>query len=116
MAACTIGVLVCVTHSHFPFSKRLTSFFIECQGREFAPTGNYSPMFNDIWSLSSSTISRPVATPGNLLPSVIPPSKHAYATHSISSHEINVILVRMLKVDWRKGMMHAIQRVNNGLL
>ena len=58
-------------------------------------------MFND-WSLGIILLD--VATGRNMLLSVIPPSKPTSVTHSISSHEINVILVRMLKVDWRKGM------------
>ena len=108
-------------------SKNLTiSFLSECQGGEFAPTGNYSPMFNDIWSLGiillnlatgrnpwkSATLSDPtfqayLRDPLHFLPSVLP-----------ISQEINVILVRMLDVDWRKRMTlrdvrYAIEGVKN---
>lgn len=84
----------------------------ECQGGEFAPTGNYSPMFNDIWSLGiillnlatgrnpwkSATADDPtfqayLRDPINFLPSVLP----------ISS-EVNDILMRMLEVDWQQRM------------
>ncbi|KAF9528682.1 kinase-like domain-containing protein [Crepidotus variabilis] len=84
----------------------------ECQGGEFAPTGNYSPMFNDIWSLGIILLNLATgrnpwksATPGdptfqaylrdpmNFLPSVLP-----------ISAEVNEILIRMLEVDWRERM------------
>ncbi|KAH7923441.1 kinase-like protein [Leucogyrophana mollusca] len=81
----------------------------ECQGGEFAPTGSYSPLFNDIWSLaiillnlttgrnpwksaspSDPTFQAYLQDPANFLPTVLP----------ISS-EVNEILCRMLEVDWR---------------
>ncbi|KAG6845099.1 hypothetical protein H0H87_000798 [Tephrocybe sp. NHM501043] len=84
----------------------------ECQGGEFAPTGNYSPMFNDIWSLGiillnlatgrnpwksatpdDQTFCAYLRDPLNFLPTVLP----------ISS-EINDILTQMLEVDWRERM------------
>ncbi|KAJ3726714.1 kinase-like domain-containing protein [Lentinula raphanica] len=84
----------------------------ECQGGEFAPTGSYSPMFNDIWSLGiillnlatgrnpwkSASISDPtfqayLRDPLNFLPTVLP-----------ISPEVNSILVRMLEIDWRDRM------------
>ncbi|KAJ3742486.1 kinase-like domain-containing protein [Lentinula detonsa] len=84
----------------------------ECQGGEFAPTGSYSPMFNDIWSLGiillnlatgrnpwkSASVSDPtfqayLRDPQNFLPTVLP-----------ISPEINAILSRMLEVDWRDRM------------
>ncbi|KAG5650001.1 hypothetical protein H0H81_001119 [Sphagnurus paluster] len=82
----------------------------ECQGGDFAPTGNYSPMFNDIWSLGIILLNLATgrnpwksATPDDLtfraylrdplgfLPTVLP----------ISS-EINDLLTQMLEVDWRE--------------
>jgi serine/threonine protein kinase len=98
----------------------------ECQGGAFAPTGTYSPMFNDIWSLAiillnlatgrnpwkSATASDPtfqayLHDPTRFLPTVLP-----------ISDEINVILVRMLEPDWRDRMTLpelrlAIQDVDN---
>jgi hypothetical protein len=84
----------------------------ECQGGVFAPTGTYSPMFNDIWSLAiillnlatgrnpwkSASASDPtfqayLRDPMGFLPTVLP-----------ISNEINAILVRMLEVDWRDRM------------
>ncbi|KAJ3892140.1 serine/threonine protein kinase, negative regulator of sexual conjugation and meiosis [Lentinula edodes] len=84
----------------------------ECQGGEFAPTGSYSPMFNDIWSLGiillnlatgrnpwkSASVSDPtfqayLRDPQNFLPTVLP-----------ISPEVNAILARMLEVDWRDRM------------
>ncbi|EIW78490.1 kinase-like protein, partial [Coniophora puteana RWD-64-598 SS2] len=81
----------------------------ECQGGAFAPTGSYSPLFNDIWSLAiillnlatgrnpwkSASTSDPtfqayLQDPINFLPTVLP-----------ISPEINDILIRMLEVDWR---------------
>ncbi|KIM44033.1 hypothetical protein M413DRAFT_373720 [Hebeloma cylindrosporum] len=84
----------------------------ECQGREFAPTGNYSPMFNDIWSLGIILLNLVTgrkpwksATPGD-------PTFQAYLRDPMGflprvlpiSLEINDILVRMLEVDWRERM------------
>ncbi|KAI9567509.1 serine/threonine protein kinase, negative regulator of sexual conjugation and meiosis [Boletus coccyginus] len=82
----------------------------ECQGGEFAPTGSYSPLFNDIWSLAiillnlatgrnpwkSASSSDPtflayLQDPLNFLPTVLP-----------ISAEVNHILRRMLEVDWRR--------------
>ncbi|KAG6837137.1 hypothetical protein H0H93_014042 [Arthromyces matolae] len=82
----------------------------ECQGGEFALTGNYSPMFNDIWSLGiillnlttgrnpwksatadDQTFCAYLRDPLGFLPTVLP-----------ISPEINDILVRMLDVDWRE--------------
>ncbi|TFK72070.1 kinase-like protein [Pluteus cervinus] len=82
----------------------------ECQGGDYAPTGNYSPMFNDIWSLGiillnlatgrnpwkSATAEDPtfqtyLQDPYNFLPTVLP-----------ISAEVNDILTRMLEVDWRE--------------
>ncbi|KAF5311096.1 hypothetical protein D9619_008165 [Psilocybe cf. subviscida] len=98
----------------------------ECQGGDYAPTGHYSPMFNDIWSLGiillnlatgrnpwkSATPSDPtfqayLRDPEGFLPTVLP----------ISS-EVNDILVRMLDVDWRdranlREVRHAIERVSS---
>ncbi|KAH7886835.1 serine/threonine protein kinase, negative regulator of sexual conjugation and meiosis [Phlebopus sp. FC_14] len=81
----------------------------ECQGGEFAPTGSYSPLFNDIWSLaiillnlatgrnpwksassSDPTFQAYLQDPLNFLPKVLP-----------ISGEVNSILCRMLEVDWR---------------
>ncbi|KAF7316227.1 Serine/threonine protein kinase [Mycena indigotica] len=81
----------------------------ECQGGELSPTGSYSPMFNDIWSLgivllnlatgrnpwkaailTDSTFRAYLQDPSEFLPSVLP----------ISS-ELNAVLVRMLEIDWR---------------
>ncbi|KAH0578272.1 hypothetical protein H2248_003896 [Termitomyces sp. 'cryptogamus'] len=96
----------------------------ECQGGEFALTGNYSPMFNDIWSLGiillnlatgrnpwksatpdDQTFRAYLRDPLNFLPTVLP----------ISS-EINDILTQMLEVDWReritlRDLRHAIEDV-----
>lgn len=98
----------------------------ECQGGEFAPTGSYSPLFNDIWSLaiillnlatgrnpwksassSDPTFQAYLQDPLNFLPTVLP-----------ISAEVNSILVRMLEVDWRHRITlaevrAAIQEVEN---
>ncbi|KAI6106910.1 serine/threonine protein kinase, negative regulator of sexual conjugation and meiosis [Pisolithus croceorrhizus] len=98
----------------------------ECQGGEFAPTGSYSPLFNDIWSLaiillnlatgrnpwksassSDPTFQAYLQDPLNFLPTVLP-----------ISPEVNSILVRMLEVDWRHRITlaevrAAIQEVDN---
>ncbi|KAN0084347.1 Protein kinase-like domain containing protein [Tylopilus felleus] len=82
----------------------------ECQGGEFAPTGSYSPLFNDIWSLaiillnlatgrnpwksassSDPTFQAYLQDPLNFLPTVLP-----------ISAEVNNVLRRMLEVDWRR--------------
>ncbi|EIN08476.1 kinase-like protein [Punctularia strigosozonata HHB-11173 SS5] len=82
----------------------------ECQGGRFAPTGTYSPLFNDIWSLGiillnlatgrnpwkSASLSDPtfhayLQSPHNFLPTVLP-----------ISDELNDVLIRTLEVDWRK--------------
>lgn len=84
--------------------------YLECQGGEFAPTGSYSPLFNDIWSLaiillnlatgrnpwksassSDPTFQAYLQDPLNFLPTVLP-----------ISAEVNNILRRMLEVDWRR--------------
>ncbi|KAJ7512734.1 kinase-like domain-containing protein [Mycena galericulata] len=84
----------------------------ECQGGEFAPTGSYSPMFNDIWSLgivllnlatgrnpwkaatlSDSTFLAYLHNPTDFLTTVLP-----------ISAELNAVLVRMLEIDWRNRM------------
>ncbi|KAJ7485292.1 kinase-like domain-containing protein [Mycena latifolia] len=84
----------------------------ECQGGEFAPTGTYSPMFNDIWSLgivllnlttgrnpwkaatpSDSTFRAYLHSPAEFLTTVLP-----------ISAELNAVLVRMLEIDWRHRM------------
>ncbi|KAJ6595837.1 kinase-like domain-containing protein [Mycena vulgaris] len=84
----------------------------ECQGGEFAPTGSYSPMFNDIWSLgivllnlttgrnpwkaatlSDSTFRAYLRDPSEFLTTVLP-----------ISAELNDVLVRMLEIDWRHRM------------
>ncbi|KAG8216774.1 serine/threonine protein kinase, negative regulator of sexual conjugation and meiosis [Butyriboletus roseoflavus] len=81
-----------------------------CQGGDFAPTGSYSPLFNDIWSLaiillnlatgrnpwksassSDPTFQAYLQDPLNFLPTVLP-----------ISAEVNNILCRMLEVDWRR--------------
>lgn len=91
----------------------------ECQGGVFAPTGTYSPLFNDIWSLAiillnlatgrnpwkSASASDPtfqayLADPANFLPTVLP-----------ISAEANAVLVRMLEVDWRHRMTLSEVRV-----
>ncbi|KAF8903373.1 kinase-like domain-containing protein [Gymnopilus junonius] len=82
----------------------------ECQGGEFAPTGHYSPMFNDIWSLGIILLN--LATGRNPWKSATPndPTFQAYLRDPMGflpsvlpiSPEINEILVRMLEVDWRE--------------
>ncbi|KAJ7033682.1 kinase-like domain-containing protein [Mycena alexandri] len=98
----------------------------ECQGGEFAPSGSYSPMFNDVWSLgivllnlatgrnpwkaatlSDSTFRAYLHNPSEFLTTVLP----------ISS-ELNAVLVRMLEIDWQHRMKIpelrvALERVNN---
>jgi len=82
----------------------------ECQGGRFAPTGSYSPLFNDVWSLGiillnlatgrnpwkAATLSDPtfyayLQNPQHFLPTVLP-----------ISAEVNSLLVRVLEPDWRK--------------
>ncbi|KAJ7634858.1 kinase-like domain-containing protein [Roridomyces roridus] len=84
----------------------------ECQGGEFAPSGSYSPMFNDIWSLgivllnlttgrnpwkaallSDSTFCAYLNNPAEFLTTVLP-----------ISMELNDVLARMLDLDWRRRM------------
>ncbi|KAJ7158294.1 kinase-like domain-containing protein [Mycena crocata] len=84
----------------------------ECQGGEFAPSGSYSPMFNDIWSLgivllnlttgrnpwkaatlSDSTFRAYLHDPAEFLTTVLP-----------IAPQLNAILVRMLEIDWRHRM------------
>ncbi|KAF8627336.1 hypothetical protein AX15_004409 [Amanita polypyramis BW_CC] len=98
----------------------------ECQGGDFAPTGIYSPRFNDIWSLGiillnlatgrnpwkSATSTDPtfqayLQDPHNFLSSVLP-----------ISPEVNDILVRVLDVDWRqrltlRQLRRAIEKVDS---
>ncbi|PBK94966.1 kinase-like protein [Armillaria gallica] len=87
----------------------------ECQGGDFALSGTYSPMANDIWSLGiillnlatgrnpwkSATASDPtfqayLRDPQGFLPTVLP-----------ISQEINSVLVRMLDIDWRERLTLA---------
>ena len=80
----------------------LPSRMSRAQGGEFAPTSNYSPMFNDIWSLG--IIPFDLATGCNLWKSVTPcdPTFQAYLCDPFNfllsalpiSHEVNAILVR----------------------
>ncbi|TFY80372.1 hypothetical protein EWM64_g3642 [Hericium alpestre] len=96
----------------------------ECQGGVFAPSGTYSPPFNDIWSLGiillnlitgrnpwkSASVSDPtfnayLQDPTTFLPSVLP----------ISS-EVNEILLQTLDVNWQsritlRELRHAIKNV-----
>lgn len=83
---------------------------LECQGGAFAPDGNYSPMANDVWSLGiillnlatgrnpwktatldDSTFQAYLRSPMNFFPSVLPISR-----------ELNEVLVRMLRINWRE--------------
>ncbi|KAF8493399.1 kinase-like protein [Russula emetica] len=87
----------------------------ECQGGSFAPSGTYSPPFNDIWSLgiillnlitgrnpwksassSDPTFQAYLQDPANFLPSVLP-----------ISAEVNEILLRTLDIDWRNRISIA---------
>ncbi|KAM5537661.1 hypothetical protein V8D89_008739 [Ganoderma adspersum] len=82
----------------------------ECQGGYFAPTRSYSPLFNDIWSLGiillnlitgrnpwksastdDCTFQAYLKEPRRFLPTVLP-----------ISEEVNLLLVRVLDVDWRR--------------
>ncbi|KAK7039485.1 Serine/threonine protein kinase [Favolaschia claudopus] len=98
----------------------------ECQGGEFAPTGSYSPMFNDVWSLgiillnlmtgrnpwkaatmTDSTFRAYLHAPREFLTTVLP-----------ISAEVNAVLVRMLEIDWRRRitipeLRIALERVTN---
>ncbi|KAF8911264.1 hypothetical protein CPB85DRAFT_1435014 [Mucidula mucida] len=69
----------------------------ECQGGEFALSGTYSPMANDVWSLGIILLNLATGPylrdPQNFLPTVLP-----------ISQEINAVLVRMLDVDWTQRM------------
>ncbi|KIY70482.1 kinase-like protein [Cylindrobasidium torrendii FP15055 ss-10] len=90
----------------------------ECQGGEFALSGNYSPMSNDVWSLGiillnlatgrnpwksatlgDATFQAYLRDPLHFLPSVLP-----------ISDELNDVLVRMLEVDWMRRMpLHEVR-------
>ncbi|TFY58587.1 hypothetical protein EVG20_g8091 [Dentipellis fragilis] len=98
----------------------------ECQGGIFAPSGTYSPPFNDIWSLgiillnlitgrnpwksastSDATFNAYLQDPTNFLPSVLP-----------ISAEVNEILLQTLDVNWQsritlRELRHAIKRVQS---
>ena len=104
----------------------LTSCITECQGGEFAPTGNYSPLFNDIWSLGIILLN--LATGRNPWKSATPddPTFRAYLRDPLGflptvlpiSHELNDLLVRMLEVDWRdriniRELRYAIEDVHS---
>jgi serine/threonine protein kinase len=84
----------------------------ECHGGPFAPSGTYSPLFNDVWSLGiillnlltgrnpwkSASLNDPtfyayLQDPARFLPTVLP-----------ISDEVNELLVRTLEVDWRKRL------------
>ncbi|VDB88758.1 unnamed protein product [Peniophora sp. CBMAI 1063] len=81
----------------------------ECQGGAFAPSGSYSPPYNDIWSLgiillnlitgrnpwksasaSDPTFQAYLQDPVGFLPSVLP-----------ISDEVNEIMLQTLDVNWR---------------
>ncbi|KAF7347124.1 Serine/threonine protein kinase [Mycena venus] len=98
----------------------------ECHGGEFAPSGTYSPMSNDVWSLgivllnlttgripweaatlSNSSFRAYLHDPSEFLPTVLP-----------ISAELNAVLVRVLELDWRRRMTIpelriALERVTN---
>ncbi|KAL0960038.1 hypothetical protein HGRIS_011686 [Hohenbuehelia grisea] len=84
----------------------------ECYGEEFAPSGVYSPMQNDIWSLGIVLIN--LATGRNPWRSASSddPTFHAYTRdpdHFLPSvlplsDEANAILTRMLELSPRKRM------------
>ncbi|GLB44014.1 putative protein tyrosine kinase [Lyophyllum shimeji] len=91
----------------------------ECQGGEYAPTGNYSPMFNDIWSLGIILLN--LATGRNPWKSATPDDQtfRAYLRDPVGflptvlpiSSEVNDILVQMLEVDWRERMtLHEVRQ------
>ncbi|EJF59550.1 kinase-like protein [Dichomitus squalens LYAD-421 SS1] len=82
----------------------------ECQGGYFAPTRSYSPLFNDVWSLGiillnlitgrnpwksasadDCTFQAYLKDPHRFLPTVLP-----------ISEEVNLLLTRVLEVDWRR--------------
>ncbi|KAH9939466.1 kinase-like protein [Amylocystis lapponica] len=82
----------------------------ECQGGYFAPTKSYSPLFNDVWSLGiillnlitgrnpwksasedDCTFQAYLKDPMHFLPTVLP-----------ISEEVNLLLTRVLEVDWRR--------------
>ncbi|TDL22793.1 kinase-like protein [Rickenella mellea] len=82
----------------------------ECQGGAFAPSGNYSPPANDIWSLgiillnlctgrnpwksataNDPTFSAYLASPSDFLPSVLP-----------ISQQLNAIMTGVLAIDWKR--------------
>lgn len=85
---------------------------LECHGGEFAPTGSYSPMSNDIWSLGIILLN--LATGRNPWKSAKAddPTFQAYLRNASGflptvlpiSVEINDVLTRMLEVDWRERM------------
>ncbi|KAG5642080.1 hypothetical protein DXG03_003633 [Asterophora parasitica] len=98
----------------------------ECQGGDFAPTGNYSPKSNDIWSLGIILLN--LATGRNPWKSATPDDLtfRAYLRDPLGflptvlpiSAELNDILTQMLEVDWREridlhDLRHAIEDVQS---
>lgn len=98
------------THSGLTDASLMSSLLIECQGGHFAITGNYSPMFNDIWSLGIILLN--LTTGRNPWKSATPDDQtfQAYLRDPLGflptvlpiSLELNDILIRMLEVDWRE--------------
>ncbi|KAI9438600.1 kinase-like protein [Lactarius indigo] len=96
----------------------------ECQGGSFAPSGTYSPPFNDIWSLgiillnlitgrnpwksassSDPTFQAYLQDPVSFLPSVLP-----------ISAEVNEILLRTLDINWQNRIsLRELRRAIKGV-